>query len=78
MIEAVFFSREMILYGLDQVDLGKQYFRIEQDAYHQPGVFEYRIFTNEKEYLYQIQLTLEKRYNKIVLEISEQALVKGR
>lgn len=60
LIEAVDFSRGMILYGLDQVDLGKQYFRIEQGAYHQPGVFEYRIFTNGKEYSYGLAVSYDQ------------------
>ncbi len=52
LIKAVQFSREIILKGIDHVDLRKRYFRVKKDMYAQPGVFEYRIITNGKEYSY--------------------------
>ena len=52
LIEAVSFSRSIILHGLNRTDTNKKYFRIERDAFKQPGVFEYRIIANHTEYSY--------------------------
>ncbi|MCM1569516.1 MAG: ATP-binding protein [Roseburia sp.] len=51
-IQAVRFSRNIILKGLDNVSVDKKYFRIEKEMYSQPGVFEYRMIINETEYCY--------------------------
>lgn len=52
-IKAIDFSRDIILDGLEEVDLNRKYFRISKDGYKQPGVFEYRLITqSRKEYSY--------------------------
>lgn len=61
LIKAVDFSRNLILYGVDRVDLNKKHFRIDSEAYNQPGVFEYRIIANEKEYSYGIVISYSKK-----------------
>ena len=52
LIEAVAFSRSIILHGLNRTDTNKKYFRIKQEANKEPGVFEYRIIANNTEYSY--------------------------
>lgn len=52
LIEAVSFSRSIILHGLNRTDTNKKYFRIKQDANKIPGVFEYRLIANDTEYSY--------------------------
>lgn len=52
LIEAVSFSRSIILHGLNRTDTNKKYFRVKQDANKTPGVFEYRIIVNNTEYSY--------------------------
>lgn len=52
LIQAMHFSQGIILQGLDRVNLSNKYFRISEDAYQKPGVFEYDIMVNNKEYLY--------------------------
>ena len=52
LIEAVAFSRRVILHGLNRTDTNKKYFRVKQDAYKNPGVFEFRLIANETEYSY--------------------------
>ena len=44
-IKAIDFSRDIILDGLEEVDLNRKYFRINKEGYRQPGVFEYRLIT---------------------------------
>lgn len=57
-IKAIDFSRDIILDGLEKVDLNRKYFRISKDGYRQPGVFEYRLITqSEKEYSYGIAIS---------------------
>lgn len=57
-IKAIDFSRDIILDGLEEVDLNKKYFRICNDGYKQPGVFEYRLITQSgKEYSYGIAIS---------------------
>jgi len=57
-IKAIDFSRDIILDGLEKVDLNRKYFRISQDGYKQPGVFEYRLITQSgKEYSYGIAIS---------------------
>lgn len=52
LVKAICFSREIILQGLDKVNLNKCYFRIDKNMYKQPGVFEYRIILEDIEYSY--------------------------
>ena len=57
-IKAIDFSRDIILGGLEEVDLNRKYFRISKDGYKQPGVFEYRLITQSgKEYSYGIAIS---------------------
>jgi len=60
LIKAVHFSRKIILNGLEKVDLRKQHFRIRNETYCRPGVFEYRILTNGKEYSYGLAGSYER------------------
>lgn len=64
LVKAIRFSREIILNGLDKVNLSKSYFRIEKDMYRQPGVFEYRIIIGDVEYSYGIVISY---LNKVIL-----------
>ena len=57
LVKAIRFSREIVLNGLDKVNLSKSYFRIEGDMYKQPGVFEYRIIVDDLEYSYGIAIS---------------------
>lgn len=52
LIEAVSFSRNIILHGLNRTDTNKKYFRVKKDANKIPGVFEYRLIANNTEYSY--------------------------
>lgn len=56
--KAIDFSRDIILDGLEEVDLNRKYFRINKEGYRQPGVFEYRLITqSKKEYSYGIAIS---------------------
>ena len=57
LVKAIQFSREIILNGLDKVNLSKSHFRIDPDMYKQPGIFEYRIVVGESEYSYGIAIS---------------------
>lgn len=57
LVKAIRFSREIVLNGLDKVNLSKSHFRIEGDMYKQPGVFEYRIIVGDSEYSYGIAIS---------------------
>ena len=57
LVKAIRFSREIILSGLDKVNLSKSHFRIDPDMYKQPGIFEYRIVVGESEYSYGIAIS---------------------
>lgn len=57
LVQAIQFSREIILNGLDRVNLSKSHFRIDPDMYKQPGIFEYRIVVGESEYSYGIAIS---------------------
>lgn len=61
LIKAVRFSREIIVHGLEKVNLNKSHFRIAEDAFENPGVFEYRIIVGEKEYSYGIVISYFKK-----------------
>ena len=57
-IKAIDFSRDIILDGLEEVDLNRKYFRSNKEGYRQPGVFEYRLITqSKKEYSYGIAIS---------------------
>ena len=64
LVKAVKFSREIILNGLDRVNLNKCHFRIEDKMYKQPGIFEYRIIVGDFEYSYGIAISYS---DKIIL-----------
>lgn len=57
LVKAIRFSREIVLNGLDRVNLSKSYFRIEGGMYKQPGIFEYRIIVGNFEYSYGIVIS---------------------
>lgn len=61
LISAVDFSTKIILSGVETVDLSKKYFRIESNAYNQPGIFEYRIIVKDTEYSFGIAISYENR-----------------
>lgn len=61
LVKAVRFSREIILNGLDRVNLNKSHFRIAEDTYRKPGVFEYRIMAEGREYSYGIVVSYFKK-----------------
>ena len=57
-IKAIDFSRDIILDGLEEVDLNRKYFSINKEWYRQPGVFDYRLITqSKKEYSYGIAIS---------------------
>ena len=61
-IKAIDFSRDIILEGLEQVDLNKKYFRIDTSNYKVPWVFEYRLMTQSgKEYSYGIAISYAEK-----------------
>ena len=64
LVNAICFSREIIVNGLDKVNLNKSYFRIENNMYKEPGVFEYRIMVDDKEYSYGLVISY---FDKIIL-----------
>ena len=55
-VKAIRFSREIIINGLDHVNLSKSYFRIINEMYTVPGVFEYRIMIGDMEYSYGLEI----------------------
>lgn len=57
LVKAIRFSREIVLNGLDKVNVSKSHFRIMNDMYKQPGVFEYRIMVGDVEYSYGIAIS---------------------
>ena len=57
LVKAIRFSREIILNGLDKVNLSKSHFRIDGDMYKKPGIFEYRIIIGDIEYSYGIVIS---------------------
>ena len=61
LIEAIDFSRKIILYDIEKVNTVKSYFRINNDAYKQPGIFDYRIIVEGNEYSYGIAISYVKK-----------------
>lgn len=61
LIHAIRFSQEIIINGLENVNLGKKHFRISEHSFNCPGVFEYDILANGKEYSYGIAISYSKR-----------------
>ena len=57
LVKAIRFSREIVLNGLDKVNVSKSHFRIMNDMYKQPGIFEYRIMVGDVEYSYGIAIS---------------------
>lgn len=64
LVNAINFSREIIINGLDKVNLNKSYFRIENSMYKYPGVFEYRIILDDVEYSYGLVISY---FEKIIM-----------
>ena len=70
LVKAIRFSREIVLRGLDKVNLSKSHFRIEGDMYKQPGIFEYRIIVGDFEYSYGIAISyLDKTISEWLIRI---------
>ncbi len=61
LVKAIQLSREIVVSGLDKVDLTKNHFRVESEMYNQPGVFEYRIMIGEVEYSYGIAISYDRK-----------------
>lgn len=62
LIKAIDFSRDIVLDGLGEVDLNKKYFRICNEGYKTPGVFEYRLITQAgREYSYGIAISYAEK-----------------
>ena len=61
LIRAVNFSKKIVLNGLDTLDISKSHFRIDNSYFEKPGVFEYRIYTNDHEYSYGIAISYAKQ-----------------
>ena len=57
LIKAIDFSRAIVINGLDKVNSNKCHFRIENDMYKVPGVFEYRLLLEGVEYSYGIAIS---------------------
>lgn len=60
-IRAISMSRDVILKGVQQVELDKQYFRIKDGSANKPGIFEYRLMVDEHEYSYGVVISYTKR-----------------
>ena len=60
-IHSIEFSRAIILKGIDSVNLNKCHFRIDNEMFRQPAVFEYRIISDEKEYSYGIVISYNEK-----------------
>lgn len=61
LVTAISFSREIITRGLDAVNLNKNHFRIAEGMYKQPGVFEYRVMVNGREYSYGLVISYAEK-----------------
>lgn len=61
LIDAISFSRNIILRGVDNTNLSRKHFRISNENYNKPGVFEYRFITNDGEYSYGIVISYNKK-----------------
>ena len=61
LIKAIDFSRAIATNGLDKVNLNKCHFRIENDMYKVPGVFEYRLLLDDVEYSYGLAISYIKK-----------------
>lgn len=61
LIKAVAFSRSIILHGLNRTDTNKKYFRVKPNANKKPGIFEYRLISNNTEYSYGFAFSYTKK-----------------
>lgn len=61
LIKAIQFSKEIIVNGLEKVNLNKSHFRIDSSMYKIPGVFEYRIIIDDQEYSYGLAISYANR-----------------
>ena len=61
LVKAIHFSKQIIMNGLNNVNLSNRHFRIEKETYNQPGVFEYRIIIDEQEFSYGIAISYSRR-----------------
>ena len=51
-VEAIAFAVKIIHYGLQNVNINKKYFRIDNEYQNKPGVFQFDFFINNKFYSY--------------------------
>ena len=61
LVKALAFSNDIIINGLDAVDINKKHFRLNSDNYKQPGVFEYRLCIDGIEYSYGIVISYSNK-----------------
>lgn len=57
LVKAVFFSREIVLNGVGNVNLSKRHFKLAENKYMEPGVFQYRIMLDQQEFSYGIAVS---------------------
>ena len=61
LIKAIHFSKKIIVEGLDKTNLTKNHFRVSQEAYNQPAIFEYRIVVDGTEYSYGVVISYSNK-----------------
>lgn len=61
LISAIGFSRDIVLHGLDKIDISKCHFRLDKGMYKEPAVFEYRIEIEHSEYSYGIVISYPEK-----------------
>lgn len=52
LIKAISFSRDIILKGLNNVNISGNHFRINEKSYNEPAIFQYDFIMDNQEYLY--------------------------
>ena len=57
LIKAISFSRNIILNGLNNVNLSGHHFRLNEKGYHQPGIFQYDLIIDDQEYFYGLAIS---------------------
>lgn len=61
LIKAIDFARDIIKYGIDNIDLDKKHFRIKSENYYKPGVFQFEIIINDLVYSYGFAISYNKQ-----------------
>ena len=57
LIKAISFSRDIILKGLNNVNISGNHFRINEKSYNEPAIFQYDFIMDNQEYLYGFTLS---------------------